>query len=132
MNRRKHIDVIYAHIYEGALIGVMAKWITGRPLLYNAVNLMSDELAGYGFIRPVWLAQWIARALDWLIPIFPDHIIAVSPELKQWFVDRGIREQKVDVVPAEIQPEMFKSAAPEKFRARHQLATAQSSCIPGC
>jgi hypothetical protein len=132
VNRRKHIDVIYAHIYEGALIGVMAKWITGRPLLYNAVNLMSDELAGYGFIRPVWLAQWIASALDWLIPIFPDHITAVSAELKQWFVDRGIREQKVDVVPAEIQPEMFKSAAPEKFRARHQLATAQSSCIPGC
>jgi hypothetical protein len=76
VNRREHIDIIYAHIYEGALIGVM--------------------------------------------------------ELKQWFVDRGIREQKVDMVPAGIQPEMFKSAAPEKFRARHQLATAQSSCIPGC
>jgi glycosyltransferase involved in cell wall biosynthesis len=120
--QRERIDIIHAHNYEGALIGVMAKWITGRPLLYNAVNLMSDELAGYGFIRPVWLAQWIARALDWLIPIFPDHIIAVSPELKQWFVDRGIREQKVDMVPAGIQPEMFESAAPEKFRARHQIS----------
>ena len=120
--QRERIDIIHAHNYEGALIGVMAKWITGRPLLYNAVNLMSDELAGYGFIRPVWLAQWIARGLDWLIPILPDHITAVSPELKQWFVDRGIREQKVDMVPAGIQPEMFESAAPEKFRARHQIS----------
>ena len=120
--QRERIDIIHAHNYEGALIGVIAKWITGRPLLYNAVNLMSDELAGYGFIRPVWLAQWIARALDWLIPIFPDHITAVSPELKQWFVDRAIREQKVDMVPAGIQPEMFESAAPEKFRARHQIS----------
>lgn len=119
--RREHIEIIHAHNYEGALIGVMARWITGRPLLYNAVNLMSDELAGYGFIRPVWLAQWIARALDWLIPIFPDHITAVSPELKQWLVDRGIREQKVDMVPAGIQPELFDNASPEKIRARHAI-----------
>jgi 1,2-diacylglycerol 3-alpha-glucosyltransferase len=119
--RRERIEVIHAHNYEGALIGAIAKWITGRPLLYNAVNLMSDELAGYGFIRPAWLAQWIARALDWLIPIFPDHITAVSPELKQWLVDRGIREQKVDMVPAGIQPELFDNASPEKIRARHAI-----------
>src|SRR5207244_4253317 len=47
----EQIDIIHAHNYEGALIGVTAKWLTRRPLLYNAVNLMSDELAGYHFIR---------------------------------------------------------------------------------
>src|SRR2546430_14049154 len=81
--RRERIDVIHAHNYEAALIGVMAKWITGRPLLYNAVNLMSDELAGYNFIRPAWLARAIARGLGWVVSIFSDHITAVSPELKQ-------------------------------------------------
>ena len=50
--RRENIDIIHAHNYEGALIGIMAKWLTRRPLLYNAVNLMGDELAGYSFIRP--------------------------------------------------------------------------------
>jgi 1,2-diacylglycerol 3-alpha-glucosyltransferase len=119
--RRERIDVIHAHNYEGALVGVMAKWITRRPLLYNAVNLMSDELAGYRFIRPAWLAQRIARALDWFTPIFPDHITAVSPELKQWFVEHGIPECKVDMIPAGMQPEMFNSASPEKFRARHAI-----------
>src|SRR2546422_4522045 len=96
--QHERIDIIHAHNYEGALIGVMAKWITGRPLLYNAVNLMSDELAGYRFIRPAWLAQRIAHALDWFTPIFPDHITAVSPELKQWFVGHGTAERKVDMV----------------------------------
>jgi 1,2-diacylglycerol 3-alpha-glucosyltransferase len=119
--QRERIDIIHAHNYEGALIGVMAKWITGRPLLYNAVNLMSDELAGYRFIRPAWLASAIARALDWFIPIFPNHITAVSPELKQWFVERGIPERKVDMIPAGIVPEMFDNADPEKLRRRHRI-----------
>jgi len=119
--RRERIDIIHAHNYEGALIGVIAKWITGRPLLYNAVNLMADELAGYRFIRPVWVANGFARALDWFIPIFPNHITAVSPELKQWFVEHGIPEQKVDMIPAGMQPEMFNNAAPEKLRARHAI-----------
>ena len=119
--QRERIDIIHAHNYEGALIGVMAKWITGRPLLYNAVNLMSDELAGYRFIRPAWLAHAIAHGLDWFVPIFPDHITAVSPELKQWFVKRGTAERKVDMVPAGIVPEMFDNADPEKFRRRHRF-----------
>ena len=80
--RRERIDIIHAHNYEGALIGIMAKWLTRRPLLYNAVNLMTDELAGYRFIRPAWLAHGLARGLDWFTPIFPDHITAVSPELR--------------------------------------------------
>src|SRR5438876_6283428 len=120
--QRERIDIIHAHNYEGALIGVMAKWITGRPLLYNAVNLMSDELAGYRFIRPAWLARAIARGLDWLVPIFPDHITAVSPELKQWLVEHGTPERKVDMVPAGIVPEMFDNADPEKIRRRHGIS----------
>ena len=119
--QRERVEIIHAHNYEGALIGVIAKWITGRPLLYNAVNLMADELAGYRFIRPVWVANGFARALDWFTPIFPNHITAVSPELKQWFVEHGIPEQKVDMIPAGIQPEMFDNAAPEKIRARHAI-----------
>lgn len=119
--RREHIDVIHAHNYEGALIGILAKWITRRPLLYNAVNLMSDELAGYRFIRPAWLAHALARALDWFTPIFPDHITAVSPELRDWFVEHGVPERKVDMVPAGIEPELFDHPAPEKFRSQYPI-----------
>jgi glycosyltransferase involved in cell wall biosynthesis len=119
--KREQIEIIHAHNYEAALIGVMAKWITGRPLLYNAVNLMSDELAGYRFIRPASLARAIARGLDWFVPIFPDHVTAVSPELRQWFVKRGIAERKVDMIPAGIVPELFDKADPEKIRRGHPI-----------
>jgi glycosyltransferase involved in cell wall biosynthesis len=119
--RRERIDIIHAHNYEGALVGIIAKWLTGRPLLYNAVNLMADELAGYRFIRPAWLAQGLARALDWFTPIFPDHITAVSPELRTWFIDHGVPAAKVDFVPAGIEPKLFDHPEPEKFRQRYQL-----------
>jgi 1,2-diacylglycerol 3-alpha-glucosyltransferase len=119
--RRERIDIIHAHNYEGALVGIMAKWLTRRPLLYNAVNLMSDELASYRFIRPAWLAHGIARALDWFSPIFPDHITAVSPELRDWFIDQGVAAGKVDMVPAGIEPQLFDNPTPEKFRDKYQL-----------
>lgn len=120
--REQQVDIIHAHNYEGALIGILAKWITRRPLLYNAVNLMSDELAGYRFIRPAWVANALARALDWFIPIFPDHITAVSPELRAWFIEHGVPERKVDMVPAGIEPDLFDHPEPEKFRAEYALA----------
>ena len=119
--RRERIDVIHAHNYEGALIGIMAKWLTRRPLLYNAVNLMTDELAGYRFIRPAWLAHSLARGLDWFTPIFPDHITAVSPELRQWFIEHRVPAAKVDMVPAGIEPELFDHPEPEKFREKYKL-----------
>jgi glycosyltransferase involved in cell wall biosynthesis len=119
--RTENIDIIHAHNYEGALIGIMAKWLTRRPLLYNAVNLLSDELAGYNFIRPAWVAHFIAHGLDWLTPIFPNHITAVSPELRDWLLKRGIPARKVDLVPAGIEPDLFDHAQPEKFRQEYQL-----------
>jgi glycosyltransferase involved in cell wall biosynthesis len=119
--RREKIDIIHAHNYEGALIGILAKWITRRPMLYNAVNLMSDELAGYNFIRPAWLAHGLAHGLDWFTPIFPDHITAVSPELRQWFLENGVPATKVDMVPAGIEPDLFDNPEPEKFRGKYQL-----------
>ncbi len=119
--REEKVDIIHAHNYEGALIGIMAKWVTRRPLLYNAVNLMSDELAGYKFIRPAWLAHALARALDWFTPIFPDHITAVSPELRDWFIEHGVPSTKVDMVPAGIEPELFDNPAPERFREHFKI-----------
>ena len=119
--RQERIDIIHAHNYEGALVGIMAKWLTRRPLLYNAVNLMSDELAGYKFIRPAFLAHGLARGLDWFTPIFPDHITAVSTELRDWFVQHGVPATKIDMVPAGIEPDLFDNPDPERFRAQYQL-----------
>jgi len=111
-------DVIHAHNYEGALIGICAKLLTWRPLLYNAVNSMSDELASYNFIRPAFLARWLAAALDWFVPRVPDRITTVSRELKQELWRGGVAPDKIMVVPAGVMPEMFeKKGDSARFRS---------------
>jgi glycosyltransferase involved in cell wall biosynthesis len=110
-------DVIHAHNYEGALVGICAKLLTWRPLLYNAVNSMSDELPGYKFIRPAFLARWLAGFLDWFVPKFPDQITTVSLELKEELCSWGVAPDKITVVPAGVVPKMFeKKADPMRFR----------------
>jgi len=115
--RKEQIQIIHAHNYEGVLIGVVAKFFTGRLLLYNASNLMSDELPSYGFIKPLFLAKALARLLDWLVPKFPDQFIAVSRELESSLIARGIPGSRVALVPCGIDPEIFARPDPEPLRA---------------
>ncbi|HUB67755.1 MAG TPA: glycosyltransferase family 4 protein [Candidatus Methylacidiphilales bacterium] len=121
-------DVIHAHNYEGALVGLCAKILTRRPLLYNAVNSMTDELPGYKFIRPAFLAKWLAAVLDWFVPRFPDHITTVSPELKEELEQWGIPPEKITVVPAGVVPEMFERAG-DRTRFRKALRIQEEQVV---
>jgi 1,2-diacylglycerol 3-alpha-glucosyltransferase len=124
------IDIIHRHNYKGAVIGALAGWITRRPVLYHAVNLMSDELPGYRFIRPEWLVKRVAGLLDRLIPIFRDHIIALSPELKEWLATNGTPESKVDVVPCGVNPDIFNGAALANLGTSFQIRNRMYTGVP--
>ena len=117
------IEVIHAHNYEGGLAGAIAKFCTGKPLVYNAVNLMADELDSYGFIKPAFLARWLAIALDAVIPIFPDHIIAVTQELYDWFRRRGINAKRLTLIPCGVRPELFADADPTELLHKYGVAS---------
>jgi 1,2-diacylglycerol 3-alpha-glucosyltransferase len=121
--RREKIEIIHAHNYEGALIGLFAKFMTGKPMIYNAVNLMSDELSSYRFFKPAFIATWIAAILDWFVPIFPDHIIAVTKELYKWLSDRGIPEKRLTMIPCGIKPAMFDHVDADKFRRKYAIGS---------
>ena len=121
--REERIDLIHAHNYEGALLGIFAKFVTRKPMIYNAVNLMSDELASYRFIRPAFVANWIAGFLDWFVPIFPDFIIAVTTELYEWLRNHGVPERKLAMVPCGIRPAMFANADSNRFRSQYRITS---------
>jgi len=117
------IEIIHAHNYEGGLAGVIAKFCTGKPLVYNAVNLMGDELDTYGFIRPAFVAKWLAKALDAFIPIFPDHIIAVTQELYDWFVRWGVKSRRLTLIPCGVRPELFAGADPSELLSQYEVGS---------
>jgi glycosyltransferase involved in cell wall biosynthesis len=119
--RRQRISIIHAHNYEGVLIGYVAKLLTGRRLLYNAVSLMSDELPSYGWIKPAFLATGIARFLDWLAVKLPDHFIAITKELRDVFLSRRIPDERIAFIPCGVKPEMFDNPNPEPLRARYGI-----------
>jgi glycosyltransferase involved in cell wall biosynthesis len=119
--RREKLDVIHAHNYEGALIGYAAKRLTGRPLLYNAVCTMEDELPAYGFIRPKALASGLARLLDTYVPRGADQVTVVSKELHVFLAARGVDPRRITVVPAGVYPEMFDDSDPRLVRDRFGL-----------
>jgi len=114
-------DIIHSHNYEGQLVGSCAKLITGRPLLYNAVNSMTDELSSYGFIKPAFLARWFAVFLDWSAPRFADHILTLTSDLLEFLVGKGIARERMVWIPAGIRPEMFEHTNSDRFRDVLQL-----------
>lgn len=116
---RYKIDVIHAHNYEGALIGWLAKLVTRRPMLYNAVNNMVDELVTYDFIWSKKFALKLAGFLDKTIPFMGDYVTAVSDSLKAYLVKIGVKAEKIQVLPAGVNAGMFgakeKSAIRQKY-----------------
>jgi len=122
---REKIEIIHAHNYEAALVGYLAKLVTGRPLLYNAVNTMSDELPGYNFIKPRWLAVALARFLDNLVPRMGDFVTVVSNELFEFLLALGIPPKRMAVLPPGVYDDMIANGDPQKIRRQYNLEDAK-------
>ena len=118
---KEKIDVIHAHNYEGAIAGYIAKKITRKPMLYNAVNNMIDELPSYHFIRPKSLAVKFANFLDNLIPKMGDYVTVVSEELNTFLLKKGVPKGKMSIIPAGVYPEMFEGKDPNMMRNRYHI-----------
>ena len=119
--RSLRADIIHAHNFEGALAGFPARLITGRPLIYNAINTMIDELHTYNFIRPTILANWLARLLDYWVPRLANHVIADTQQLHEFIVKQGISPGRAEVVPSGVNVSMFSGKSGEKIRERYRL-----------
>lgn len=118
---RYKIDVIHAHNYEGAMIGWVGKLLGRRPMLYNAVNTMADELPSYNFIKPKKFAVWLGNLLDKVVPRSADLITVVSDALKDILVSANFPADKIIVLPAGVELEMFKHGDGDRIREKHGL-----------
>lgn len=110
------VDVIHALNYEGALAGAIASWVTGKPLVYGAVNTMIDELPTYKFMPP-WLARCIARVLDYHVPRMADRIVCYTPAIRDFLVRAGVEGGRIDVTKLGIDLGMFRDPCPHAVRA---------------
>ena len=122
---RRKIDLIHAHNYEGALVGYMARILTRRPLIYNAVNTMIDELPSYNFFKPKVVAFWLARFLDYWVPRMADRIISISEELALFLRGQGIRSERIHVVPLGVDSTHFDGRDRSVVRKQYQIGESR-------
>ena len=87
--RRRPIDLIHGHHYEGLLIGSAVAKLTTHPVVYDAHTLREDELGHYSLGLPTRLKVGLGRRLDRLLPNLADHAIAVTSRIRQHLVEEA-------------------------------------------
>lgn len=105
--KQVNTNVIHAHNYEGLLAGLIAKFFTGRPLIYNAINTMEEELPSYDLLKPKILFKYIGKFLDGYFPKKADFVIADTPELKNLLIKLGVDKKKIQWIPSGVDLSFF-------------------------
>ncbi|MCC6850535.1 MAG: glycosyltransferase family 4 protein [Deltaproteobacteria bacterium] len=105
---REGIEVMHAHNYEAALVGLAARRRTGVPLVYHSHNALAEELPTYFRSRT---ARRLARALgavaDREVPRRADRCIAICRELVGFLRARGVEEDAIALIAPGSSPEEF-------------------------
>ncbi|MFH1278215.1 MAG: glycosyltransferase family 4 protein [Candidatus Eisenbacteria bacterium] len=115
--KKKKVDLIHAHHFEGALAGFPVRRIRGVPVIYDAHTTLKSELPAYSFLNIRWLAEYLDRR----VPEWADHVVACSDTLRDIMVGSGVAEEKIDVIPTGVHAVTFESADGSGVRSRHGL-----------
>jgi glycosyltransferase involved in cell wall biosynthesis len=109
--RAGQLDVIHAHNYEAPLAAYLVRALCGVPVLYNAHNLMADELHRY-FSGAVGrsIARRFAGLLDREIPRRADRCLVLSEQAASALVELGVREQDIDFLPPAVHWDQFEGS----------------------
>ena len=115
---RYRLDLLHGVNYEGAIAGWLARLVTWRPLVYGAVNTMSDELHTYKFIWPPQLAKWLAKVLDLTVPRMANHVTCCTPAIRDALLRLGVPRERISVIKLGIDLSMFAEARSDGVRKR--------------
>lgn len=106
--RRESIEVMHAHNYEAALIGLVARRLSGVPLIYHSHNALAEELPTYFRGRTARrLAGIVGAIADREVPRRADHCIAICRELVGFLRARGVGPQAIEMIAPGGSPEEF-------------------------
>jgi glycosyltransferase involved in cell wall biosynthesis len=95
----KRADVMYAY-HPPLTVGLAASligWIRGIPLVYDIQDMWPDTLRATGMLKNSLALALVGYACDWVYKRV-DHLVVLSPGFKRLLVQRGVPENKVDVI----------------------------------
>src|SRR6476469_6536323 len=90
--RNEDYDLIHAHTPRTALVGRLAARKAGVPFIYHV-----HSPAGRDSTRR--LLNWVNATTEWAVVRGADRLIAVSPSVRDYMINRGISAERITCVP---------------------------------
>jgi glycosyltransferase involved in cell wall biosynthesis len=106
--RKSRPDIIHAHLHEGIVIGKIASWLFGVPLVADIQGSLTDELLAHKFIPKFELVLVLVRWLEKRISRMPRHLVVSSTQTAQMCVEvYGISADRVSSLMDGVDLEIF-------------------------
>jgi len=138
MNKHQSFSLIHSmDIGYSGLAGLFASKILGikfiahshccRASALRQIVLLRDGITKY-FLNPF---SHFESSIDKLISRNADHIIAVSPEIKQYVNNLGVPFSKISVIPMGIETSHFTPQIQDKEEVRQEFGIPEKSFVVG-
>lgn len=96
--KRNVFDYIYAHTFEAALIGLVAKKFFKLPVVFDAQGSLVGELASHGTIKGGSFISSILEKIEKYIVLNCDEIVTSTEGLKDFFAKKFGRVNKITAI----------------------------------
>lgn len=136
-------DVIFATTtpLTASIPGIAAKWLRRKPFVFEVRDLWPELPKAMGVIKnPIIL--WLMSLLEWVSYHSADRLIGLSPGIVDGIISRGIKREKVAMIPNgcdldifAIEPDGWRPKGVEKtdlmaiFTGTHGLANGLDAVI---
>lgn len=95
----KRPDVLYAY-HPPLTVGVTAsllRLLRRIPVVYDVQDMWPDTLRATGMMNNKKILSIIAKVCQWVYRRL-DHLVVLSPGFKRLLIERGVPEQKIEVI----------------------------------
>jgi len=96
--RREKINLIYAHLHEGIVIGIKLRFLFGTKLVYDAQGSLAGELSEQKTIKKNGVAHKVVFAIEKFLSKRPDEIIANSASMKKYLTEECGVKRPIQVI----------------------------------
>jgi glycosyltransferase involved in cell wall biosynthesis len=105
--RRRRYDLIYGHLHEGALIGILLKPLARVPVVFDCQGSLVGELTAQQTITAGGLAARSLARIERFIYRHSDRIVTSSEALRDFVREQVPHHPALEVISDEPDPELF-------------------------
>jgi glycosyltransferase involved in cell wall biosynthesis len=87
--------------------GIFARWIRRTPFVFEVRDLWPELPRAMGVIKNP-LVLWLMEALEWFSYQSANYIIGLSPGIQKGIERRGVKKNKIAMIPNGCDLELFK------------------------